>query len=204
MLLKEDKLEKEIKYALEIFEKKELEEADLDRVSSVLISNWNVRGEELGVDISEISRLKNLKALELKGFELNQEIANILENFSGLEKICLYSCKSKEKVSVDFGKLKNILLDSCSEIDLNEIEMPENVKIVNCKVVDLSKLQNANQIKDLKIQASEIVNSSFLGKMKKLKKLNIDGSSLDDDEIIGKLRAKKVFVSNEFEYYPIK
>ena len=164
------------------------------------ISNLNARGEVIGKDLSELSDLKDIENLDLKGFEITDDIINVLNGLPNLMYLNLYSCNSSKKINVDLRNLKKIVIDNCKEFDLSGIEFPENVLIVGCGVVDISKLLLENNVKDLSINSSEIINVTFLEKAKGLKRLNVDGSNLDNEEILKKLKIK---VSNEFEYHPI-
>lgn len=82
--------------------------------------------------------------------------------------------------------------------------MPENVLIVDGGIVDLSRFQHCDHLRELGIKSSEIVSGASLLEMRSLKSLNIDGSTIDDDVVLHELKNRKIAVSNEFEYHPIK
>ena len=105
---------------------------------------------------------------------------------------------------VNIERLKSLILDHCQTMNFSEIHLPETLLIVDGGVVDVSKFQHHQHLKDFGIKSSEIIHANSLEEITSLKNLNVDGSTLDDDNIVNKLRAKKVVVSNEFEYHPLK
>ena len=166
----------------------------------ITISNLNARGEKQGIDIAKLVESKKVESLDLKGFELTEETIQILNNIPSLTTLNLYSCSSSGKINADFRKIKKLVIDNCKELDLSEIELPEEVLIVGCGPVYIARLSVGNNVKHLSIHSSEIINSCFFEKMKWLKTLNVDGSSLDNEEALKRLKIK---ISNEFEYHPI-
>ena len=170
-------------------------------MNEMMISNVNARGETLGKDlVAELENHKDLESLDLKGFELTDNVVNILSQFHNLHNLNLYNCTSSQKIYADFKKIKKIVIDNCRYLDLSGIELPENVLIMGCGTVDLSRLLIGDNVKNLRIHSSEIINSTFFEKMKSLKTLNVDGSNLDNEDSLNRLKFK---VSNEFEYHPI-
>lgn len=169
-------------------------------MSELTISNFNARGEKQEIDIEKEIESKDIETLDLKGFEITEKVVQIVNNISGLANLNLYNCSSSGKINADFRKIKKLIIDNCKELDLSEIELPEEVLIVGCGLVDLARLSIGNNVKHLSIHSSEIINSTFFEKMKGLKMLNVDGSSLDNEEALKRLKIK---VSNEFEYHPI-
>lgn len=203
-MFNDKEVDKKVKYKLGIFDGSEPSEADLDKITEIIISNLNARGEEIGTDISELSRLRKLKTLDLKGFDLTEEVIRVIHSFPELVGLRLYSCHSKEPVHIDIEKLKSLILDHCQSMNLSQMKLPESVLIVDCGMVDVSRLQGKEDIKDLGIKNSDIINSDSFREMSSLKSLNVDGSTLDDDEVVSKLRNKRIAVSNEFEYHPLR
>ena len=90
-MFKDKEVDRKVKYKLGIFdERREPNEMDLEKITDIFLTNLNSKGEEIGTNISEISRLTKLKNLELKGFELSDDIANVISSFKGLEGLRLY------------------------------------------------------------------------------------------------------------------
>jgi len=203
-MFQDKEVEKIVKYKLEIFDDTELKETDLDGITEIMVSNRDAKGKVIPINISELVKLKKLKGLDLKGFELNQDVLGVIQSFPELTSLHLYSCQSKEPISLHVKKLKSLVLDHCQSLNFVEIQFPERVLIVDGGVVDASKLQHHQQLKILGIKNSEIIHAAYLKKIPSLKSLNVDGSVLDEDNVVNQLRAKKIAVSNEFEYHPLK
>lgn len=204
-MFKYKEVDRKVKYKLGIFDdRREPEEEELENITDIFLSNVNSKGEKLETDISEISKLKRLKNLDLKGFELSSDIASIISSCKELEGLRLYSCGSRDMVAMDLSKLKIFMLDNCKTVNLTDIKLPERVFVINGGVVDLSKFINSSKIKNLEIKSSEIMYSELLKEMGNLKSLNVDGSTLDNEEVLDYLRNKNISVSYEYEYNPIK
>ena len=204
-MFKDREVDTKVKYKLGIFnDGREPDEIELENINDIFLTNLNSKGEKIGTDISEISKLKKLKNLDLKGFELSDDIASIISSFKELEGLRLYSCESKDTIAMDLSKLKILLLDNCKTVNLTDIQLPERVLVINGGVVDLSKFINSSKIKNLEIKSSEIMYSELLKNMGNLKVLNVDGSTLDNEEILEDLKNKNISVSYEYEYNPIK
>ena len=203
-MFKDKEVDTKVKYKLGIFDGTEPLEEDLNKITDIFISNVNAKGEKIGTDISEISRLKKLKSLDLKGFEIDEKIVEIINSFPELLGLKLYGCSSKDSININAQALKTLILDNCKSINLNETKLPECLIMINCGIVDISKFLNSSQLKDLQIKSSEIMHTDSLREMKALKILNVDGSTLDNEEILKELKNRKVLVSYEYEYHPIK
>ena len=203
-MFNDKEVDKKVKYKLGIFDDIEPTNEDLYKIRDIMINNLNVKDEVINTDISELVYLKKLQSLDLRGFEFNEKILEVLKSLSNLEILKLYRCQLKDELYFDIPKLKAIVLDNCKIFNLTNFTFPENVLIVNCGTIDASKLLENRKIKDLGIKSSEIINSSSLIEMKKLKILNVDGSTLDSEDIVERLKKKKIAVSNEFEYRPIE
>lgn len=203
-MFKDKEVETKVKYKLDIFDDTELSEDDLNKVTEILISNKNLRGEVINTDLSELVKLRKLQSLDLKGFELSEEVLRVIHGLPELVALSLYDCQAKESVAINIERLKSLILDHCQNMNFSEIHLPETLLIVDGGVVDVSKFQHHQHLKDLGIKSSEIIHANSLEEITSLKNLNVDGSTLDDDNIVNKLRAKKVVVSNEFEYHPLK
>ena len=202
-MFQDKEVDKKVKYKLGIFDETEPAESDLDKVTDIIIHNVNAKGDVINTDLSELVRLKKLKTLDLKGFELTEEVLRVIQSFPELVSLKLYSCHSKVAIQLDIETLKLLVLDHCQSINLNETHLPETVLIIDGGVVDVSKFQYSQKLKELGINDSEIVHSTSLQDIHSLKRLNVDGSTLDDENIIDVLRSKKVAVSYELEYQPL-
>lgn len=203
-MFKDKEVDTKVKYKLGIFDSREPSEQDLEQITDIFLTNLNPKGEKLETDISEIARLKKLKNLDLRGFELTQNIVETIDSLEELEVLSLYSCSSRSAISLNLSVLKRLILDNCKSINLAEVNFPENVLIINGGVVDLSKFINTCRVKRLEIKSSEIIYSELLKEIKNLKMLNVDGSTLDNEDILNYLENKKISVSYEYEYNPIK
>ena len=203
-MFNDKEVDTKVKYKLGIFDGSEPNEYDLDNVKDIFISNYNARGEKINTNISELVRLKKLKMLDLKGFELTQEVLDVINSLQELQELKLCECNSKEPLNINIEKLKTIVLDNCSSIDLSQIQLPENLLMISCGIVDVSKLTNTKRLRDLGIKSSEVVNTSALTEIDNLKSVNFNGSTLDNENVLKDLKKGNVEVSYMYEDHPIQ
>ena len=203
-MFSDKEVDKKIKYKLGIFDDREPSKEDLNRITDIFISNVNARGEVMNVDLSDLVKLRKLKSLDLKGFDINAEILGIINSFPELMSLVLYSCQSEEPLDIRIEKLKNMILDNCGTMNLSGINLPERLTIISGGTIDVSQFVNNYTLRELEIKNSEVLNSRFLEEIKKLKRLNLDGSTLDYEDVIKTLEGKKIKVSHELEYNPIR
>lgn len=197
----DQEIQKKVKYKLGVFRKEEFSEADLQKITDIFISNLNPRGEVINTNLLELKKLRKLKCLDLKGFELTDDVLQVIHSFPDLNQLKLYSCKAHGIIKLNVETLKTLICDNCRINDFSEIVLPESVLIVDGGVVDISKFHYINFLKELSIKKSEIINSIFLEKMKGLNSLNVDGSTLDFENALEMLKQRKVKISNESEYH---
>lgn len=195
-------VEQAIKYKLGIFDGRSPQEKDLDEITDLFISNLNPRGEIIGVDISDIEKLKKLQFLELKGFDINRELLEIINRLQQLTTLELYSCHSGQSLAINLKKLKELILNNCS-INLEGVRLPKILKIRGADIVDISKWSDTKNLRELDINNSKIVNSRNIKDIQALIKLNLDGSNLDDESIVSEL-ARKIEVSYNSEFLPLR
>lgn len=203
-MFSDKEVDKKVKYKLGIFDGHDPKESDLDKVTEIIISNLNAKGEVIGTDVSEIGRLTKLKTLGLRGFDLSAELVELIHRFPELVSLNLYECHSQEPITIDIETLKSLILDHCQVANFSDVRLPENVLIVNGGVINVSEFKKSSSLKDLGIKNSDIVNASSLSDIKGLKNLNLDGSTLDNEDIISELKSRKIVVSHEYEYNPMR
>ena len=203
-MFSDKELDTKVKFKLGIFDGREPTEEELENVRDIFLTNLNARGEKMNTDISELVRLKKLRNLDLKGFDLTPEVLEVIRNMKVLTGLKFYECNSEEPISIDLEQLKSLILDACKVEFGSGIDSLETLLVVNSGTVDVSRLPLGKKLKDLGIKNSEIVNSGKLSEIESLKSLNIDGSALDNEEVLKALLANKVAVSHEYEYHPIK
>ena len=79
-MFSDKELDTKVKFKLGIFDGREPTEEELENVRDIFLTNLNARGEKMNTDISELVRLKKLRNLDLKGFDLTPEVLEVIRN----------------------------------------------------------------------------------------------------------------------------
>lgn len=203
-MFSDKEVETKIKYKLGIFDGREPIPSELDGVSDIMITNLNAKGEKIGTDISELVKLRKLKVLGLKGFDLDETFYEVMHSFPELASLSFYECHLKEPLEIRINSLRDLIMMRCKIENLKNIQFPANVMVNSGGIIDASKFVHSSHLKKLGINNSDINHAAYFEQMKALKSLNVDGSNLDEPDVIQRLREKKIAVSYGFEYHPIR
>ncbi len=186
-------LHKKVGFKLGIFDGGSIPEDELEKVEDILISNIDPKGNKKNTDLSELPKLKGLKSLSLKGFEITNEVLDVITKLDKIETLIFYSCVSQETIRLSIERLKTLIFDRCRLVDYSEINFPENVLMVSCGIINLSDFVQRNRIKSLSIKGTEIESAMEFKNFSALRSINLDGSTLDDENVIKELQGRMSF-----------
>ena len=152
---------------------------DIEDIEDISIQDINLMQNKLNIDLKEIVKLKKLKSVSLKFFEITDEIVQAINQLQYLETIEFSMCIFKNKEALS-KKLKSIAILNCQDFSaisvpsiatleylerlyLNHIEIPYYInisKMSNLKFISLSgsNVQNKEMyIKKLYDQNKELI-----------------------------------------------
>ncbi|MCI8617319.1 MAG: hypothetical protein HFJ60_03615 [Clostridia bacterium] len=196
----------------------------LEEIEDISIQDINLMQNKLNIDLTEIIKLKNLKNISLKFFEITDEIIEAINKLKHIETIEFYMCSFRTKKILS-SQLKSIIIYNCQNFEFSILERNTNleeIQLVHSGIIDMNNITEFKNLKFLKIahcNAINISNINVLGnleqlflnhieipcdidisKMSNLKLISLSGSNVSDKEsYIRKLYNKNKEVKIEFE-----
>lgn len=165
-------------------------------IEDIDITNKNFLGNILNIDLREIVKLKNLKSLSLKYFEINDEVIDSLNNLKNLSKIEFYMCEFKTNKTIS-NNIKNITIYCCNkfkqDILKNSINI-ESLELTNSGLVDLNELQQCKMLKVLMIRDCLLISLPQISNLVTLEYLYLNNINLELDFDISQMYELK-FIS---------
>lgn len=155
---------------------------ELEQLKELVINQYNSFNEFCEVDLDVLNFTKNLERLELKNFEITDEIINKIKNIDTLNKLSLDHC-----LIDDFNKIGDMDVDFL-EIFNNKFLRTNFLKNKNYKglllsdslSIDIENIKDMNNLSILNLTNSNIVNPSLIGNLKSLKILHIEKTDIED------------------------
>lgn len=207
-----------IKLRMVVENKTELEE--IDELSLV---NKNFLGQDLGIDLTEIVKVKNLKNLSIKFFTITDEIIETLNKLEKLETIEILMCKmetskiienniktiyihSVEGLNIDNFQTENleyIRIENSGLIDiykLTKFSNLERLELVNCAIISVPKISMIKSLEELYLQEIDLQFDLEISNLQKLRFISLNGSKVKDrNTYIEKIKKQNSNIKIEFE-----
>lgn len=162
--------------------------------------------QKLNIDLKEIIKLKNLKRLSLKFFDITDDVIDALNQLQFIESIEFYMCVFKTTKQIN-RNIKNLLIYNCNDINIKIISNPiylENLEIVhsglvdikeisiykklklirisNCNIISIPSLSYFEELEYIYINEVQLMYSFDITKMKNLKLISLNGSEVNNKE----------------------
>lgn len=196
----------------------------IDEIEDFCIQDINLMQRKLNIDLTEIVKIKNLKNLSLKFFEITDSVIESINQLEFIERIEFSMCKFKNKNKL-FRNLKSLTVYNCEDFNINMIDtnIPlEELEIIHSGTVRVNELEVFKNLKKLKLSDCSIISipniSSFeyleelylnntdiqyeidITNMKNLKYISLNGSSIGNkEEYVKKLYKQNINLAIEFE-----
>lgn len=165
---------------------------ELNQVDELVIDN------DENLDISILKYFTNLKTLEIRNIEVNEDILDIILSLKNLTNLKFQLCEIENVSKIKDLNLTSLHLD-CSKIEnyefIYELTNLEELTLTSVKI-DINKLNNLTNLKYLNISHSICTNDVL--NIEKIEKLYIDNSNIKDIEFTKKLiNLKELSLSKE-------
>ena len=195
-------------YKLDKLEEQYTEE-ELKQVDELVIEN------DMNLDLSVLKYFENLKTLEMRNLEINDNTLNIILSLNSLTNLRFQLCEIENISKIKDLNLTSLHLDCCKiknyefiyelinlqeltltgvEIDINKLNNLTNLKYLNIShstcTNDILDIQN---LEHLYIDNSYIIDINFTENLANLKELSLSNEQYEDKkELIERLKQKEV------------
>ncbi|MGN1310375.1 MAG: hypothetical protein ACI4VP_01475 [Clostridia bacterium] len=169
---------------------------DIEDIEDISIQDINLMQNKLNIDLTEIEKLKNLKRISLKFFEITNEIIKAINKLEYLETIEFSMCIFKNKEALS-KKLKSIVILNCQDFNidmLNENTSIEELQLVHSGIVDIADISNFKNLKYLKIAHCSAISVPSIATLEYLERLYLNHIEIPYDINISKMSNLK-FIS---------
>lgn len=197
---------------------------NLEQIEEICVQDINLMEKKLNIDLKEISKLKNLKRLSLKFFDITDEVVDVLNNLEYLEEIEFDICNFKTEKNMsdkilylsvyNCTEFKNKIINNCKNlleleivhsglININELREFSNLKFLrlsDCNVISLEKINLFKELEELYLNNIELYTDLEISGMDKLIYISLNGSKTQNrEEYKNKILSQKQDVEIEFE-----
>lgn len=197
---------------------------NIEEIEEISIQDVNFADEKLNIDLTELVKMKGLKKLSLKFFEITDEVIDSINKLECIQEIkfsmCIFKtkkplCKKLKVASIyncqefevdilkENGNLEELLL-ICSglinAVDLIGFKKLKYLKLSNCNVISIPKISVLENLEKLYLNHVELQYDIDITRMQKLNYISLNGSNVPDkEEYIEKLRKQNAEIVIEFE-----
>ena len=171
-------------------ESEPLEQKDLDKIRSLSIQRTGISGKQTDIDAKEIGRFTNLEHLIINGFEIDDELLEIINRLEKLRTIQL--SRSNIKTQNTFSSLLEYeIFDRCEGLG-PIVGNSKKIKIIgqNKSTLDLNTLGDLSQVEELDLNDLSVINISRVQQLPNINTLDLCGSNIDDSSSIARLPIK--------------
>lgn len=168
----------------------------IEDIEDISIQDINLMQNKLNIDLTEIAKLKNLKSVSLKFFEITDEIIQAINQLECLETIEFSMCIFKNKKVLQ-KNIKSVIIFNCQDFNidmLNQNTTLEELHLVHSGIVDIVDISKFKTLKYLKIAHCSAISIPSIGTLEYLERLYLNHIEIPYDINISKMLNLK-FVS---------
>lgn len=162
---------------------------DIEDIEDISIQDINLMQNKLNIDLTEIAKLKNLKSVSLKFFEITDEIVQAINQLESLEIIEFSMCIFKNKEVLQ-KNIKAVIIFNCQDFNisiLNQNTILEELHIVHSGIVDIADISNFKSLKYLKIAHCSTISVPSIDTLEYLERLYLNHIEIPYDINISKM-----------------
>ncbi len=155
----------------------------IDQIEDICIQDINLMDNRLNIDLTEITKLTNLKSLSLKFFTITDEEIKKINDLNFLESIDFSLCEFETKKPL-INHLNSVTIYNCKNFDISILENNndlEYLSIIHSGIIDVTKLLKYNKLKYLKIGHCVAISISKISSLENLEKLYLNHLELQNN-----------------------
>lgn len=158
----------------------------------LMLNKYNIKREIIKYDYSELKSYDDLKSCYIQFLDITDELIENLSTINSLEKISISNSEiiSDKKFQNNFNW---ILLNNEPAKIYDLFENKQSVKTLtldNIECVDVSMILCFENLEELNIYSSNVINISKITELKNIKNVCINGGNVDDEEFIKSIKTK--------------
>jgi len=169
---------------------------DIEDIEDISIQNINLMQKKLNINLTEIAKLKNLKSLSIKFFEITDEIVQAINQLEYLDTIEFSMCIFKNKQALQ-KNIKEVIIFNCQDFSIDMLSQNtiiEELQLVHSGIVDISDISNFKNLKYLKISHCSAISIPNIAILECLERLYLNHIEIPYDIDISKMANLK-FIS---------
>lgn len=172
----------------------DISEEDFDEITELVFNSITFGGEKTGVDLNWIALFPNLERVRIIGFDIEQEVLDILANQMRLHSVEFSKCNMGD-ISFEGlnGRLKRAEFTECGKLDFKYPEVPY-VNISGSEI-DFENI-DFEKVKGISILKSVIKNGKNLTDFEHIERVILDGTKI----LFGDEEQENIEVSKNTKY----
>lgn len=172
---------------------------ELNQIDRLVINRFDISGELLNVDFSDLRYLNNLEELTIKQCILDNDIINVIVESCNLKKLVLFYCDIIGNIEESFKKLNiEYLVINDTNLDLNLLRFLNLKKIVLANININSNVSFVTDVLD--IQRCLFDNIKYF-KMENIDKLKLSYSQyISNKEYLNLYKDKLIIMEDNGEF----
>ena len=162
---------------------------NIEEIEDICIQDVNLAQKKLNIDLTEIVKIKNLKSISLKFFEITDEVINCINQLEFIEKIEFSMCIFKTK-KILTEKLKTVVIYNCQDFSmdiLNQNIFLEELQLMHSGIVDVKNLNIFKNLKYLKLSHCNVISIPKISLLENLEQLYLNHIEIPYDIDITKM-----------------
>ena len=170
---------------------------NIDEIEDLSITNKNLADEVLHIDLCEINKLKNLRNLSIKFFQITDEVIECINNLESLEELEILCCDFQNTKYIT-KQIKKLTIYNCKNFKIETLKnnITELISLEHSGIIDIYDLTKFNTIKTLRISECTAISLPRISMFTNLENLYLTGISLDLDFDISKMKKLKFICLN--------
>lgn len=171
---------------------------NIEDIQEICIQDINLMQKKNNIDLTEIDKLKNLKSLSLKFFEITDKVIDSINNLEFIEEIEFAMCTFNTKKILS-RNIKSLTLYNCTDFNIDTINSNiqlEELKLIHSGLVNISKLNHWKNLKILKLSDCNIISIKNISVFENLEKLYLNNTNLPDEIDISNMKRLKLISLN--------
>lgn len=168
----------------------------IEEVEDISIQDINLMQNRMNIDLTEIVKLKNLRNLSLKFFEITDEVIKAINQLEHIKILEFSMCIFKNKIELS-EKVQSVIIYNCQDFNINMLNKStdlEELQLIHSGIVDISNIKKFRKIKYLKVAHCNAISIPTISVLENLEQLYLNHIELPYDIDISKMTNLK-FIS---------